>query len=42
VILDATNPAQATATEWGWAFVALGGGGLVATVCAWRLPRDRG
>jgi MFS family permease len=41
-ILDATNPAGATASEWGWAFVALGAGGLIATVCAWRLPRDRG
>ena len=40
-ILDATNPARTTATEWGWPFVALGVGGLIATVCAWRLPRDR-
>src|SRR2546428_9952202 len=40
-ILDATNPARATATEWGWPFVALGVGGLLATVCAWPLPRDR-
>jgi MFS family permease len=40
-ILDATNPPQTTATEWGWAFVALGIGGLVATACAWRLPPDR-
>jgi MFS family permease len=40
-ILDATNPARATATDWGWPFVALGAGGLIATVCAWRLPRDR-
>jgi MFS family permease len=40
-ILDATNPARATATEWGWAFVALGIGGLIATACAWRLPGER-
>ncbi|MBM3217723.1 MAG: MFS transporter [Candidatus Rokubacteria bacterium] len=40
-ILDATNPARATASEWGWAFVALGAGGLIATVCAWTLPRAR-
>jgi MFS family permease len=40
-ILDAANPARATATDWGWPFVALGAGGLVATVCAWRLPRAR-
>ena len=40
-ILDATNPARTTATEWGWPFVALGVGGLIATACAWRLPRDR-
>ncbi|HEV8143920.1 MAG TPA: MFS transporter [Methylomirabilota bacterium] len=40
-ILDATNPPQTTATEWGWAFVALGIGGLVATACAWRLPPNR-
>lgn len=40
-LLDATNPAGATATEWGWPFVALGVGGLIATVCAWRLPRAR-
>jgi MFS family permease len=40
-ILDATNPARATATAWGWPFVALGVGGLIATLCAWRLPRTR-
>jgi MFS family permease len=40
-ILDATNPARATATEWGWAFVVLGAGGLIATACAWMLPRER-
>jgi MFS family permease len=41
MILDATNEARATATAWGWPFVALGIGGLIATLCAWRLPRPR-
>ena len=40
-ILDVTNPARATATAWGWPFVALGIGGLIATLCAWLLPRAR-
>jgi MFS family permease len=40
-ILDATNPARAAATQWGWSFVALGVGGVIATACAWALARDR-
>ena len=40
-ILDASNPSRGTATEWGWSFVALGVGGLLATVCAWGLKHDR-
>ena len=39
MILDATNPERATAAAWGWPFVTLGIGGLIATLCAWRLPR---
>lgn len=38
-ILDATNPPGLTPTAWGWAFVALGAGGILATTCAWFLPR---
>lgn len=37
LVLDATNPVGATPVNWGWAFVVFGGGGLVATVCAYRL-----
>jgi MFS family permease len=40
-ILDATNQARTTATQWGWSFVALGVGGVIATACAWALARDR-
>jgi MFS family permease len=39
VILDATNPPGSTPSVWGWAFSALGAGGLIATVCAYGLPR---
>lgn len=39
-ILDATNPPGATPSVWGWAFAALGLGGLVATVCAYGLRRS--
>jgi MFS family permease len=39
-VLKATNPAGAPPTLWGWAFVTLGLGGLVATICAWGLPRS--
>ena len=36
-VLDATNPPGATPAIWGWAYVALGVGGLIATVCAYGL-----
>lgn len=38
-LLDLTNPAGAVPTMWGWAFVALGVGGLIASVCAYGLKR---
>ena len=38
-ILDLTNPAGAEPEGWGWAFMSLGLGGLLATWCAWRLER---
>ncbi|HET9488141.1 MAG TPA: MFS transporter [Methylomirabilota bacterium] len=41
-VLKATNPATTTPMLWGWAFASLGLGGLVATICAWGLPRERG
>jgi MFS family permease len=40
-ILDATNPPGITPTHWGWAFVALGLGGMIATVCAYGLRGSR-
>jgi MFS family permease len=33
-VLDLTNPAGAAPEIWGWAFMALGIGGIVATLCA--------
>jgi MFS family permease len=39
-VLDATNPPGGQPTTWGWAFMALGVGGLVATVCAYGLGRE--
>lgn len=39
IVLDATNSAGATPTVWGWAFAALGVGGLIATICAYGLRR---
>jgi MFS family permease len=39
VVLDASNPPAAMPTVWGWGFVALGLGGLGATLCAYGLPR---
>lgn len=39
-ILDATNSGRGTATAWGWPFVALGVGGVIATGCACALARD--
>src|SRR6266571_3364011 len=41
-ILDLTNAPGPFPTTWGWAFVALGLGGLVAAYCAWGLAPDRG
>lgn len=41
-VLDATNAPGATPTLWGWGFVALGAGGVLATVCAWGLPHRPG
>jgi MFS family permease len=38
-VLDATNPPGAAPTDWGWAFVALGLGGALASWCAYGLPR---
>src|SRR5207302_1631013 len=40
-ILDLTNAPGPSPTTWGWAFVALGGGGLLAAYCAWGLASDR-
>jgi MFS family permease len=37
VVLDATNPPGVAPATWGWAFSALGAGGLVATICAYGL-----
>lgn len=33
-ILDATNPSKELPHMWGWAFMALGVGGAIATICA--------
>ncbi len=41
-ILDATNPAGASPTTWGWAFVVLGVGGLIAAICAYGLRSTSG
>ena len=40
-VLDATNPAGAPPTQWGWAFVTLGLGGVGAAWAALGLARDR-
>ena len=40
-ILDLTNVVGPLPTTWGWAFVALGAGGLGAPHCAWGLAPDR-
>jgi MFS family permease len=40
-VLDLTNGPGAFPTRWGWAFVTLGIGGVIAAVCAWSLARDR-
>jgi MFS family permease len=39
-ILDLTNAPGPAPVVWGWAFVALGGGGLLAAYCAWGLAPD--
>ncbi len=39
MVLDATNPAAATPTVWGWAFAVLGGGGLIASIAAYGVRR---
>jgi MFS family permease len=36
-VLDLTNPPGLRPATWGWAFAALGLGGLGATACAWRV-----
>ncbi len=41
-VLDATNPLGATPVTWGWAFSALGVGGLGALWCAYGLREARG
>lgn len=40
-ILDLTNVSDPSPTTWGWAFVALGAGGLGAAYCARGLAPDR-
>jgi MFS family permease len=40
-VLDLTNGPGPFPTRWGWSFVALGLGGVVATASAWGLARDR-
>ena len=37
VVLDATNPPGVAPAVWGWAFAALGAGGLIATLSAYGL-----
>ena len=41
-ILDATNPQGVTPSAWGWAYVALGLGGLIAILCAYGLRPTSG
>jgi len=36
-VLDATNPRGVAPATWGWAFTALGLGGLIATACAYGM-----
>jgi MFS family permease len=40
-VLDATNVIDTAPTVWGWAFATLGLGGIIATLCALALRRDR-
>jgi MFS family permease len=37
-ILDVTNPPDDLPHNWGWAFMTLGAGGAIATICALMLP----
>jgi MFS family permease len=39
-ILDATNGAGELPHVWGWAFMLLGAGGAIATICATLLPQS--
>jgi MFS family permease len=40
-VLDATNAVNTAPINWGWAFVTLGIGGIIATGCAFALKRER-
>jgi MFS family permease len=40
-VLDLTNVPGPFPTMWGWAFVTLGAGGIIAATCAFSLDRDR-
>jgi MFS family permease len=42
IVLDATNAPGSLATVWGWAFAALGLGGVMATLCAYSLKLGGG
>jgi len=39
MVLDASNPAATAPAVWGWAFAALGAGGLIAAVAAYGVRR---
>jgi MFS family permease len=39
IVLDLTNMPGAPPSRWGWAFVLLGFGGMIAAICAWLLPK---
>jgi MFS family permease len=39
LVLDWSNPGTASPSVWGWAFMVLGAGGLVAAGCAWTLEK---
>ncbi len=41
MVIDATNPAGAPPTNWGWAFAVLGIGGIFATVAAHGVRRGK-
>jgi MFS family permease len=42
LVLDISNPAGASPVVWGWAFMMLGVGGVIAAVCAYSLSVRRG